>query len=107
MTDIVENLKIALGDKLVGSILSSKILVVGAGGIGSELLKNLALTGMLMVSTCSVPRLNFFSLLFSGFKDIDVIDLDTIDVSNLNRQLLFRSEHVGQPKCIVACQVAS
>jgi len=37
--------------------------------------------------------------------NVEIIDLDTIDVSNLNRQFLFRSQHVGMPKCVVARKV--
>ena len=34
----------------------------------------------------------------TGFTRLAVIDLDTIDISNLNRQFLFRRQHVDMPK---------
>lgn len=62
-------------------LIQAKILMVGAGGIGCELLKNLVL---------------------SGFGEIHIVDLDTIDLSNLNRQFLFRHEHIKKSKALVS-----
>ncbi|KAG5191182.1 putative ubiquitin-activating enzyme [Tribonema minus] len=81
MADRYAHLRASLGDELLAKVQAAKLLVVGAGGIGCELLKNLVLT---------------------GFLNIHVVDLDIIDVSNLNRQFLFRQEHVGMSKSQVA-----
>ena len=55
--------------------------MVGAGGIGCELLKNLVLV---------------------GFGEIHIVDLDTIDLSNLNRQFLFGRQHIKKSKALVS-----
>jgi len=75
-----------LADKeLTNKIKNSRILLVGAGGIGSEVIKD---------------------LLLMGFANINMIDLDTIDVSNLNRQFLFNKSHIGKSKAEIAAKVA-
>ncbi|KAJ2691589.1 E1 ubiquitin-activating protein uba2, partial [Coemansia sp. RSA 1285] len=71
------------GEKTAETLRNSNVLVVGAGGIGCELLKNLSM---------------------SGFGHIKAVDLDTIDLSNLNRQFLFQRAHIKKPKAQVATQ---
>ncbi len=59
----------------------AKILVVGAGALGNEVLKNLALLGI---------------------GNVVVIDMDHVDKTNLTRSVLFRAADEGQPKSEVA-----
>ncbi|KAF8880664.1 hypothetical protein BD779DRAFT_1548299 [Infundibulicybe gibba] len=78
--------KAILGPELHAQLSNTKVLLVGAGGIGCELLKNIVLT---------------------GFGQITLLDLDTIDLSNLNRQFLFKKKDVKQSKALVAAQTAA
>jgi len=64
-----------------GKIASCRLLVIGAGALGNEILKNAALL---------------------GFSQVIVVDMDRIEESNLSRAVLFRSEDIGGFKAEVA-----
>lgn len=66
-------------------IAAARILVVGAGALGNEVIKNLALMGI---------------------GEINIIDFDEVQESNLSRSVLFRASHEGQAKALVAAEMA-
>ncbi len=64
-------------------VRKARVLVIGAGALGNEVLKNLALMGM---------------------GEILIIDFDTIEDANLSRSVLFRATDNGQLKAQVAAR---
>jgi adenylyltransferase/sulfurtransferase len=62
---------------------AARVLIVGAGGLGSP-------AGLYLAA--------------AGVGHIGIIDYDTVDASNLQRQVLFRTDHVGQKKADVAAR---
>ena len=64
-------------------LAEARVMVVGAGALGNEILKNLALLG--------IGR-------------IIVVDLDTIENSNLSRSILYRQQDEGSLKAEVAAR---
>ena len=64
-------------------LAAAKVLVVGAGALGNEVLKNLAMLGV---------------------GHVWIVDFDKIEESNLTRSILFRSRDRGRPKAEVAAE---
>lgn len=66
-----KTLRLLYSQETYNKVKEANILIVGVGGIGCELLK---------------------CLTEAGFRKFTLIDLDTIEFSNLNRQFYFRKE---------------
>ncbi len=58
----------------------AKVLVIGCGGLGGPIAIYLAT---------------------SGIGELDIVDFDTVSVSNLHRQVFFKVEDVAQPKATI------
>ena len=60
---------------------NAKVMVVGAGALGNEVIKNLTLMGV---------------------GSIFIVDFDTIELANLSRSVLFRESDSGRNKAEIA-----
>lgn len=85
-----DNASALIGHTAQAKVMDQRVFVVGAGALGCEFLKNFAMMGV----GCG-PK-----------GHVTVTDMDRIEVSNLNRQFLFRSANVGKPKSITAAAAA-
>lgn len=63
---------------------NARVLIAGVGGLGCEIAKNLTMLGV---------------------GHIDLVDLDVIEHSNLNRQMLFINADIAKPKAIAAAEM--
>jgi len=67
-------------------LLAARVLLVGAGGLGSPALLYLAAAGV---------------------GQITLVDSDSVDLSNLNRQIAHGTPDVGRPKALSAAEAAA
>ncbi|CAD8055043.1 unnamed protein product [Paramecium sonneborni] len=75
------------GQEIIENLQNQNILLMGAGGLGNEYLKIFTLLGI-----------------GSGLKgQLIIADEDQIELSNLNRQFLFKQQHINSNKAITAC----
>ncbi|NPA52791.1 MAG: molybdopterin-synthase adenylyltransferase MoeB [Aquificae bacterium] len=66
-----------VGGKGQKKLLDSKVLVIGAGGLGSP---------------------SLYYLAAAGVGTLGIVDFDVVDFSNLQRQILHSTDRVGMPK---------
>jgi ubiquitin-activating enzyme E1 len=77
------------GQEFQEKLMNQNYFLVGAGALGCEFIKQFALTGM----CCGTKG------------KLTCTDDDNIEISNLNRQFLFRKDDVGKSKSESACRV--
>ena len=83
--EYTQRTRMVVGDDNFEKVTDKKICVVGVGGVGGA-----ALEGLVRF----------------GFKNIAIFDFDTVDITNLNRQIISTRDAVGRPKTEVAAERA-
>lgn len=74
-----------VGEKGQEKLGQAKVLIIGAGGLGAAILPYLAA---------------------AGIGEIGIIDDDNIEISNLQRQVIYRNDAVGKSKALEAKEMA-
>ncbi len=72
-----DRLELLIGKESLDKLRTKHIVVLGLGGVGGYVTE---------------------SLIRSGIENITIIDSDTIDISNLNRQIIANSNNIGKLK---------
>ena len=78
------------GNKIQEELTDSNIFIIGAGALGCEFLKIFSLMGI------STKENN----------NVTITDNDNIEISNLNRQFLFKYDDIHQSKSIIASKAS-
>lgn len=81
-----------------------QIVLHEIGGIGQRRLKSasMAIVGAGGIGSAAIP-----ALAGAGVGRLTIIDDDVVEESNLHRQLIFRTDQIGQPKAAVAAGFAA
>ncbi|MES2239378.1 MAG: HesA/MoeB/ThiF family protein [Bacteroidota bacterium] len=74
-----------VGEKGQEKLGQAKVLIIGAGGLGAAILPYLAA---------------------AGIGEIGIIDDDSVELSNLQRQVIYRSDAIGKSKALEAREMA-
>ena len=70
-----------IGEDNVNKLKKANVLIVGLGGVGGYALE---------------------TLVRSGIYNLTIVDGDIVELSNLNRQIISKSDVIGRPKSLVA-----
>lgn len=81
MTSFLQRTALLLGDEAMLLLQNLRVAVIGLGGVG-----------------CAAAE----ALCRAGVGHLLLVDHDTVDITNLNRQIFYTQEHVGMQKTQVA-----
>ena len=79
--EFLKKTELLVGQQAIEKLKNSKVIILGIGGVGGYVLE---------------------MLVRSGVGEIDVVDFDVIDVTNINRQILATHDNIGELKTQVA-----